>query len=529
LIPALEITVVNLLHGLVQGIALAAFVALSLKLIPRLNAATRYAVWLIATLGVLVLLLRPAFIPQASKNSGDAVSTVADSSKSFIAIGPSAGRRTFPIHIPSQPLIATIIVVWSFVSTTLLIRLGVGWHCLRKIKSGASPAPEHWQLRFNRLSSGRNRRGDIRLLVSNEVAGPMALGLFAPAIVLPCTFSDQLTEDTFDQIILHELSHLRRFDDWANFLQRLIASILPIQPAFFWIGRQLIFEREIACDDHVVAVTGNPKSYAASLTRIAELSRWSRCLSLANGSNGDPSQLYRRVQRLLGKRRSTRANMAMTPVVLALAAVLIWIKGSQYAPQLFAFSEAMPSLIDSSLIADADSSEPGRQSRSFSVRAGDKLIADIDFGNIRTKTWEHNVVQIVVSRKGPHLAEFLMYHQIAMTQDEKGVRLRASSADATSGSRIVEVDYRISVPKKFDLSLRNGAGNIAVADIAGKIVVATGAGSITISNVSGSGDGHAGAGGIVAIGCQGKVLATVGPGEGELKQISRSSVEAIAG
>jgi hypothetical protein len=70
--------------------------------------------------------------------------------------------------------------------------------------------------------------------------------------------------------------HVRRWDDWTNFAQKLIEAILPIQPAVYWIGHRMSIEREMACDDWVVATTGTAKPYAASLTKVAELSMGAR-------------------------------------------------------------------------------------------------------------------------------------------------------------------------------------------------------------------------------------------------------------
>src|SRR5260370_42364254 len=70
---------------------------------------------------------------------------------------------------------------------------------------------------------------------------------------------------------LHEAAHLARGDDVALVLQRLLQAVFALHPVVHWIARRIDLEREIACDDFVVEATGQPRPYAACLTRVVEL------------------------------------------------------------------------------------------------------------------------------------------------------------------------------------------------------------------------------------------------------------------
>jgi beta-lactamase regulating signal transducer with metallopeptidase domain len=551
----LEIAVVNLLHGLWQGIALTAIVSLSLRVIPRLNAATRYAVWWVTIAALVVLPFRPAFLEApinqsllssdpADANSVAANLTIKTNSQTSGEIRvTSSPKHSFslcaitdgsiswlPIHLASEPLTAIIVAIWSLTSTALLLRLAISWRSLQRIKAGARPAAADSQSRCSLLARQTKSRRNIRLLVSDEVPTPVALGLFAPAILFPGSLIDRISDETLDHIVLHELAHLRRFDDWANLLQHLIASLYPIQPALFWVGRQLKLELETACDDHVIAATRNPKRYAVSLTRIAELTFWARSGMLAQSAGGNPSQLYRRIQRLLDKRRNAVPRIATFPLVLAIAAVALWVRGSALTPQLITFAETSPAIDAPLSLAVAESTVTGKQARSFKVQMGDELVGDIDFGNVRIAAWDRDLVRIVVEQKGANLSEFLKRHQITMTQNERVVHLSAKSNLALSSvSLIVEANYQITVPRKFNLRLKNGTGNTAVVGVDGRITVTTETGNVKFSNVDGAVDAHTVTGGIAAMNCKGSFVATIGPGENEANLLTDSSAEAIAG
>jgi hypothetical protein len=70
--------------------------------------------------------------------------------------------------------------------------------------------------------------------------------------------------------MLHEAEHLRRRDDWTNFLQKLWLVVFPLNPALWWMESRLCREREMACDEGVVSRTHAPRAYAACLASMAE-------------------------------------------------------------------------------------------------------------------------------------------------------------------------------------------------------------------------------------------------------------------
>lgn len=96
-------------------------------------------------------------------------------------------------------------------------------------------------------------------------------------IRLPAALLDSVDDADLDHIILHEAAHLARYDDVALLCERIVEALLWLHPAVRWIARQIDLEREIACDDRVIAATGQARSYASCLTRVVESgSTWFR-------------------------------------------------------------------------------------------------------------------------------------------------------------------------------------------------------------------------------------------------------------
>src|SRR5687768_1568715 len=95
----------------------------------------------------------------------------------------------------------------------------------------------------------------VRLRSSGQIATPRVLvaGFNNPVILIPQSLVAQLSLSELNQVYLHELAHLRRWDDWTNLAQQLLTAVLFFHPAVLWICRQLDLEREIAFDDWVIS------------------------------------------------------------------------------------------------------------------------------------------------------------------------------------------------------------------------------------------------------------------------------------
>jgi beta-lactamase regulating signal transducer with metallopeptidase domain len=385
---SLNIAMTALLNGICLGAILAAAMMLLLKFFPRLNPTTRFTVLWMTLLAVVALLATPLTPrPSSPEPRIESLVVVSPSLVGIPAPAPALvyrpGRKTHASHVDSvaaqrpastpeqrleMPLsqnasitslpaaspsehslirihsakfLRALAIVWVMFSFVLLARLAAGYCVLRSLKSSATPVSPDWQLRFSRLCATHGIRRQPQLLVSSHVSGPMSLGFFRPTIVIPRTLLETLSHSELEQIVLHELAHLHRRDDWSNLAQKLIAAVLPIQPAVYWLGYQMSLAREMACDDWVIAATGTPRPYAAALTKVAELSQWQRAGVLAAGAVGNRSQLFRRVRQMLDRTRNAAPKLAVVPLASALAVVVGLTCLSARAPQLIALAQSV--------------------------------------------------------------------------------------------------------------------------------------------------------------------------------------------
>ncbi len=182
------------------------------------------------------------------------------------------------------------VIVWGLVALAYLVRLIVKLARLRVVKGMATCVPS--EIRLPRRA---------RLLSVDSAQVPCALGYFRPAILVPPTFVRELSPFDRHQILVHEAAHLRRYDDWTTLLYHVARCLLWFNPLVYAIGRTMSIDREIACDDLVVAATGNPHRYARTIWTVAQ-GLVTSSLPLAPGLFQQRSHALVRLQRLLGPR-----------------------------------------------------------------------------------------------------------------------------------------------------------------------------------------------------------------------------------
>ena len=116
----------------------------------------------------------------------------------------------------------------------------------------------------------------------------------------------ELSADELNQIVLHELAHLRRRDDWTNLAQKMVKALFFFHPAVWWIEQKMSLEREMACDDAVMAETASPRAYAECLAHLAEKTLIQRGVALAQAALGRIRQTSLRVAQILDGNRSSQ-------------------------------------------------------------------------------------------------------------------------------------------------------------------------------------------------------------------------------
>jgi beta-lactamase regulating signal transducer with metallopeptidase domain len=214
-----------------------------------------------------------------------------------------------------------IFAAWLLTALLLTGRVLLSYRHLARLRSNATPLAAVYQERLQSLLQSCRARRPISLGCSQEITGPVVVGLARPVILFPESLLGRLTEAEFDMVVLHELAHVRRLDDWTNAVQKIIEAVFFFHPLVLWLRGRLDLEREIACDDLVVSVTHEQKRYALCLTKLVEHVGEPRRPSTAVGAGLVKKQIFSRVELLVSSRRRRGFGSRLTTV----AGVAVWL------------------------------------------------------------------------------------------------------------------------------------------------------------------------------------------------------------
>jgi len=310
-----QLSAERMLNGMLEGIAIGLFAWILLRVTGRRNSSTRFAVWFSALLAI-------AALPVLSAVSG------------------SAHAGSSAITVPGSWAL-DIFLIWAAMAGVLLLRVGVGLVQLRTLRATCTAIDSATldpllQSTLREFQSVRR----VTLCHSDRLQVPTAIGFVKPIVVIPSWALHELSSPELNSILIHELAHLRRFDDWTNLAQQILKALLFFHPAVWWIETHLALEREMACDDAVLASTGNPHGYAQCLVSIAEKTFLRRGLALAHAIVNRMRQTSLRVSRILDANHSSGTRIWKPALYSVAAAFVVSLVSFFNAPAQVAFQNS---------------------------------------------------------------------------------------------------------------------------------------------------------------------------------------------
>ena len=99
------------------------------------------------------------------------------------------------------------------------------------------------------LTALLNGRYNVRLVRNRFVTTPMLIGILRPYIIIPDINFDG---EQLKNILLHEISHLKRFDIAVKWLTMIATSFHWFNPLMYFINKEINHACELACDEAVI-------------------------------------------------------------------------------------------------------------------------------------------------------------------------------------------------------------------------------------------------------------------------------------
>jgi len=321
-------------HWLWQGCAIAVVTAVLLRSLDRASSQLRYRVcW--AGVAVVLLPLLASAVP--APLTPLPVLTVA----APLGMPVNAGSESLPV-------IEFFLALWGLWLLVHVRHLAIAMLANRRRRTRYSTFPRTLERRLFHWNQIKDRGRRSELVVSDDVRAAAVVGCGSPVIAVAPALLEQFTVDELDRVVIHEWAHVQRRDDLANLLQLILRALAGWHPAIWWLDRRLQAERENACDEMTVSLTGSAKAYAACLVKLADVTVARRDVVPSLGALSSASVVHR-VRRIVSNKCNLSpvlSRNAATVAVMLLIGVSLTVSSLRFVEEVAASSalDAPPSV-----------------------------------------------------------------------------------------------------------------------------------------------------------------------------------------
>ena len=164
----------------------------------------------------------------------------------------------------------------------------------------------------------------MRLNRNSAIQSPISYGLFQPIVLVPNEFS-KWSRTIQNEVLLHELNHIKRFDWLSLIFTRILCSLLWINPLVWIAAKRMHDESEQACDSAVVVQDTDRVRYAEDLLNLAKQRKTLDKPNLLAQPMFDGGELTMRINNILegkisnGISRTAMQRISICVLLLAVA------------------------------------------------------------------------------------------------------------------------------------------------------------------------------------------------------------------
>ncbi len=241
---------------------------------------------------------------------------VKSSSVSFLIYEPEQWSNTVNIFLISASTAYLLLFLFP------ALRLFKNWRFVQHIKKeGLHKADVNQRLFVQKIATQLGIVKKVAVHLSSLVSSPLTIGYLKPVILLPVAAMNNLTTQQTEAILLHELSHIKRYDYLVNLLLSIIQTLLYFNPFVKQFMKTVELEREDCCDALVLQFGYDKVGYASALLTLEKLSAKTQVLAIAaTGKN----PLINRVEKIIGmEQKKTFKKIQWAGIVAALLCILV--------------------------------------------------------------------------------------------------------------------------------------------------------------------------------------------------------------
>jgi hypothetical protein len=310
----------------------------------------------------------------------------------------------------------------------------------------------------------------------------MTWGTLHPTVLVPAA-ADGWSAERRRVVLLHELAHVARRDCLAQMVAALACALYWIHPGVWYAARRMRVERELACDDRVLAAGTRARSYAAHLLEVARAFRPAGGVSPVAVSMARPSHLEGRMLAVLDAVRSRRTPSRAVCAGLARRRSCSrwrWRPCIRRSPRSCRARGPRGSPWSGGHEARVEHAEHVVE-HTIAARPGGRLDLVLeDDASVHVVGWERATVFVHAEFTGERATE----GHVDAVGAAGGVRVRASRA-----SRAGRHDkIRIWVPKRYDVAVTSPGGGVFIREVEGRFTGTSGGDGLHLSKLRGTVD-----------------------------------------
>lgn len=237
------------------------------------------------------------------------------------APAPLSVRANHTEHSYPGWMFGAIASVWGFGSLAIAWKRWREWRGVQSALRASTEAPI---------------RAEVAVRYCPGLVEPFVIGWRRPVLLLPRGIAEVLSAEQLRAVIAHEVCHVRRRDNALAAFHMVIECLFWFHPLVWWIGAQMIVERERACDEDVLRAGMEPYAYAEGLVAVCK--QYARSpLAASSGVTGWSHK--KRIEEIMSNRESRELDRLrrMALVTMGVAAVALpFATGMLNAPLLHA-------------------------------------------------------------------------------------------------------------------------------------------------------------------------------------------------
>ena len=259
------------------------------------------------------------------------VTGVAEPSPQPVPVLPNPEPRSETPQLSKQPFrwtswlssaIPWCVAIWLGGVGLLVVRLMFHWVQLRRMATQyVRPLESRWQVLTSHMLDAFEIGRAVQFMESQLADVPCVIGWMKPVVLVPTAVMTNLTPTEVEALLIHELVHIKRWDDVINLAQTVVETLLFYHPVVWWISSQIRAERENCCDDVASALIGDRLAYSRALVAAAEVATRTQPSKVALAATG--GELTSRIRRLVGLDGNSPPQIHWTAPLIAIVTLAL--------------------------------------------------------------------------------------------------------------------------------------------------------------------------------------------------------------